>query len=32
MRKKLYHGTDIYYEAPDLAEALDFKDFGRGII
>ena len=30
MRKKLYHGTNIYYEEPDLAEALDFKDFGRG--
>ncbi len=32
MRKKLYlyHGTDIYYKEPDLAEAADFKDFGRG--
>lgn len=30
MIKKIYHGTSIYYEEPDLAEAADFKDFGRG--
>lgn len=30
MIKKLYHGTNMYFEEPDLAEAADFKDFGRG--
>ncbi len=30
MLKHLYHGTSIYFEEPDLSEAADFKDFGRG--
>ena len=27
---KLYHGTDAFFERPDLAKCRPFKDFGRG--
>lgn len=30
MIKMLYHGTNKYFEQPDLKKACDFKDFGRG--
>ena len=27
---RLYHGTDAFFERPDLAKCRPFKDFGRG--
>ena len=27
---KLYHGTDAFFERPDLSKCRPFKDFGRG--
>ena len=27
---KLYHGTDAFFENPDLSMCRPFKDFGRG--
>ena len=27
---KLYHGTDAFFEHPDLTKCRPFKDFGRG--
>ena len=27
---RLYHGTDAFFECPDLAMCRPFKDFGRG--
>lgn len=30
MIRKLYHGSDKYFEIPDLTKARNFKDFGRG--
>ena len=30
MIKKLYHGTKIYFDEPDLKKAKNRKDFGKG--
>lgn len=30
MIKKLYHGTKVYFDYPDLNKAKNFKDFGKG--
>ena len=27
---KLYHGTDAFFERPDLSMCRPFKDFGKG--
>ena len=30
MIKKLYHGTKVYFDEPDLKKAKNRKDFGKG--
>lgn len=30
MTKKLYHGTKVYFDEPDLKKAKNRKDFGKG--
>lgn len=30
MKRKLYHGTKIYFDKPDLRRAKNRKDFGKG--